>query len=344
MNDTRVLRLYGQGDIRVEAEPVGAPGPGEVAVAIERGGICGSDLHYFHSGRAGASIVREPMILGHEVAGRIVQTGPGVDLPLGALVAVNPSNPCKDCKFCRRGTRHQCLNMRFLGSAMFLPHENGGFRDRMVVEAERAVVMTNASPAEAATAEPLAVCLHAANQAPSLMNASVLITGAGPIGALMTGVARAAGAAFVLVTDLAQEPLAVAKAMGAHETVVAGPDALAAHKAEKGHFDVVFECSAAQPAIKSAVEVIRPGGTLVQVGIASEATLPLGALVAKEVRYVGTMRFDEEFYDAARMIDGGRIDVGPILTASLPLEDAVNAFHLAGNREKAVKVQLEFAG
>ncbi|WMS44890.1 L-idonate 5-dehydrogenase [Acuticoccus sp. MNP-M23] len=341
---TRVLKLHAKGDIRVEDEAIAAPGKGEVVVAMERGGICGSDLHYFHSGRAGASIVREPIILGHEVAGRIVEAGPGTDAPIGALVAVNPSRPCGECRFCREGVRHQCLNMRFLGSAMFLPHEHGGFRDKMVVDAAQCVVMENASAGAAACAEPLAVCLHAAHVGPSLMGRRVLITGAGPIGALMTGVAKAAGAAEIVVTDLAEAPLDVARKMGATEAVVAAKGALDRWAPEKGQFDVAFECSGAGPAIASALTVLRPGGTLVQVGIAAEATLPLGMLVAKEIQYCGSFRFDAEFGESARMIDTGRIDVTPILTATMPLEGALEAFGLAADRQRAVKVQLAFAG
>ena len=340
---TRVLRLYREGDIRIEEEALAAPGPGEVVVAVARGGICGSDLHYFHEGRAGSVIVREPIILGHEAAGRIVAAGPDTDAPIGALVAINPSNPCGVCRFCRAGMRQQCLSMRFMGSAMYPPHENGAFRDRIVVAAWRCRVMEHASPEAAACCEPLAVCLHAGHVGPSLLGRRVLITGAGPIGALMTGVAKAAGAAEIVVTDLADAPLAVAARMGATRTVRAGPDALAHWAGEKGQFDVAFECSAASAAIAAAIAVVRPGGTIVQIGVAAEAKLPLGLMVAKEIAFRGSFRFDAEFEEAAAAIDTGRIDVAPVVTATMPLAEAVDAFALAGDRTRAVKVQLAFA-
>ncbi|MBJ3776275.1 L-idonate 5-dehydrogenase [Acuticoccus mangrovi] len=346
MTATRVLRLHAVHDIRVEEEPVAAPGPGDVLIAMERGGICGSDLHYFHAGRAGSAIVRDPIILGHEASGRIAALGAGVGgLAVGDLVAVNPSRPCGSCRFCLAGKQNQCLEMRFLGSAMFRPHENGAFRDLMTVPAERAVPMPNASAAAAACVEPLSVCLHAAHQAPSLLGAKVLVTGAGPIGALMVAVARAAGAARIVATDLAAAPLAVAEAMGADETVnVAESDALSVYAADKGTFDVGFECTAAAPAIRSMVECVAATGTMVQVGIAADITVPLNLIVAKEIAFKGSFRFHAEFGEAAGMIDGGRIDVTPILTGTLPLADAEAAFALAGDRARAVKVQLAFGG
>ena len=344
---TPVCRLYGRNDIRIETAEVGAPGPGEVRVAMAAGGICGSDLHYFHDGGFGPIRVREPIILGHEASGTVTALGAGVTgLAEGDRVAINPSRPCGACRYCREGLTTHCLEMRFNGSAMRLPHEQGLFRRDMVVDAVQCVpVGPGTGFAEAACAEPLAVCLHARGMAGPVAGRRVLVTGAGPIGALCTAVAAAGGAAEIVVTDLQDMPLQVAQRMGATRTINVARDgaALDACAAEKGHFDIVFECSAAAPAIAAAIAATRPQGRLVQVGVAGDTALPLNALVGKELTLQGTQRFlPSDFADAVSLISDRQIDVRPILTGHYPLHDAREAFRVAGDRTVAVKVQILF--
>jgi L-idonate 5-dehydrogenase len=342
---TRVCRLYGKGDIRVETDEVSRPGPGEVLVRIGAGGICGSDLHYYQDGGFGPIRVREPIILGHEVAGTVEAVGEGSGLAPGDRVALNPSRPCGDCRYCREGLPNHCLNMRFFGSALRMPHEQGAFRDLIVATAAQCVkVGPQTSLAQAACAEPLAVCLHAAGRAGPLEGRRVLVTGAGPIGSLCVAAAAHGGAAEIVVTDLHRVTLEVAAAMGATRTVnvAAEPAAMADYAADKGHFDVVFECSSAAPALRTAIECIRPRGRIVQVGVTGDLPVPINLLVGKEIELVGSHRFDAEFAEAVRLIDTRAIDPSPILTGTLPLERAVEAFALAGARSSAVKVQLSF--
>jgi L-idonate 5-dehydrogenase len=343
----RVARLHAQRDLRLETIPESEPGPGEVRVRVGAGGICGSDLHYWQDGGIGPIRVREPIILGHEVAGTVEKLGPDVTgLVPGDRVALNPSQPCGRCRYCAEGLFNHCLEMRFLGSALRFPHEQGGFRDSIVLPAARCVKMSpTTSLAEAACSEPLAVCLHAANRAGDLSAKRVLVTGAGPIGALCIAVARHRGAAEIVVTDLHDQPLAVAARMGATRTanVATDRDALASYEADKGHFDVVFECSAAAPAIETAIRTTRPRGVVVQVGVAGSLPVPINALVGKEIALVGTHRFHEEFAEAARLIDKGAIEVRPIITHSFPPEALAEAFEVAADRSRAVKTQLAFS-
>jgi len=120
--------LHKRLDLRIEEQAAPLPGSGEVLVRVERGGICGSDLHYYHRGGFGAFQITEPMTLGHEIAGRVEALGAGVSWPaVGTMVAVNPASPCGQCEFCRKGRPIHCLDMRFLGSAMRTPHVQGGF-------------------------------------------------------------------------------------------------------------------------------------------------------------------------------------------------------------------------
>jgi L-idonate 5-dehydrogenase len=342
----RAVVIHAPKDLRIELYPDPAPGPGEVRVKIAAGGICGSDLHYYHHGGFGTVRIREPMALGHEIAGIVAAVGEGVThLAPGMRVAVNPSQPCGTCIHCREGQRNQCLDMRFMGSAMRMPHVQGGFREHVVVEASQAIPLPDKlSLAEAAMAEPLSVCLHAANQAGPLLGKRVLVTGCGPIGGLMVLVARFAGAAEIVVTDVADAPLAIASRLGASRTINVSTNAAAldAWRAGKGVFDVHFEASGNQAALRMALDVLRPGGVIVQLGLGGEMTLPINAIVTKELQLRGTFRFDREFELAVRLMGEGLLDVKPLISASLPFENAVAAFELASDRSKSMKVQLTF--
>jgi len=342
----RAVVIHAPKDLRVEDHAPTEPGPGQVRIRIRNGGICGSDLHYYQHGGFGAVRLREPMVLGHEVAGTIDALGDGVShLALGAGVAVNPSLPCGTCRFCLAGQPNHCLDMRFYGSAMRFPHVQGGFREVLVCDATQAVpVPATMSAAQAAFAEPFAVCLHAVNRAGPLLGKRVLVTGAGPIGALTVIAARRAGALEIVATDVADAPLAAAKRVGADTTVnVSQQDALARYAADKGYFDVMFEASGNAQALAGGLAVVRPMGVVVQIGIAGgEMSLPMNVVVAKEIELRGTFRFHAEFALAVALIGGGLVDVMPLLTATVPLTDANDAFALAADRSKAMKVQLAF--
>ncbi|WP_270936650.1 L-idonate 5-dehydrogenase [Falsiroseomonas oryzae] len=338
--------IHAAHDLRVEPHEAPDPGPGEVRIRIQRGGICGSDLHYYHAGGFGTVRVRQPMVLGHEVAGVVDAVGAGVThVTPGDAVAVNPSLPCGTCAQCLAGRPIHCLDMRFLGSAMRMPHVQGAFRSRYTCEAARAVKLPAGLAVErAAFAEPLSVCLHAGAQAGPLLGARVLVTGSGPIGVLCAAVARLGGAREVVVTDLVAAPLAVARAMGADRTHALrdDPDALAPYAAGKGHFDVAFEASGSGAALVGALAVMRPGGTIVQVGVGGDAALPLSAVVAREIALRGSFRFHAEFGNAVEVLASGRLDPSPLLSEVVPAAEAVRAFDLAGDRTRAMKVQLAF--
>ena len=244
----RGLVIHAPKDLRLEAVAEQPLGPTDVRVRIAAGGICGSDLHYFNHGGTGAIRIREPMVLGHEVAGTVEAVGAEVSrVAAGARVAVNPSRACGHCIRCAEGLHNHCLDMRFLGSAMRMPHVQGGFRETLVVHETQAVaVAEGVSLGEAAMAEPLAVCLHAVTRAGPLLGRRVLVTGCGPIGALCVMAAKHAGAGEVVATDVQPFPLSVARTAGADVAldVAAGPDALADLVGRTGPFDVLFEASA----------------------------------------------------------------------------------------------------
>ncbi|OLP56265.1 L-idonate 5-dehydrogenase [Rhizobium rhizosphaerae] len=342
----RGVVIHAPKDLRIEEVPEELLQPDQVRVAVSVGGICGSDLHYYHNGGFGAVRLRAPMALGHEFSGVVTNVGSDVShLVPGMRVAVNPSRPCGHCRYCALGMQNQCVDMRFMGSAMRNPHVQGGFREGVTVHASQPLLIDDAlSMREAAMAEPLAVCLRAARQAGPLLGKQVLITGAGPIGMLSLLVARRAGATRIVITDVAEAPLELAIRIGADEAVnVSSNDGvLEPYRANKGTFDVLFEASGNQSALVSALDTLRPGGVIVQLGLGGEATLPINAVVAKELQLRGTFRFHEEFQLAVELMGRELIDVKPLISATLPFEQAREAFELASDRSRSVKVQLVF--
>jgi L-idonate 5-dehydrogenase len=236
--------------------------------------------------------------------------------------------------------------MHYFGSAMRMPHVQGAFRQEIVIGAAQAYKLADGvSDAEGAMAEPLAVALHAVNRAGPLLGRRVLVTGCGPIGAMLIIAARRAGATVIVATDVVEQPLRKALKVGADEAinVAAAPDALAKFTAEKGYFDVLFEASGNERALRSAFEVVRPRGIIVQVGLSgTELTLPFNMVVAKEFEMRGAFRFHEEFGVAVELINKGLVDLKPLVSATLPYRDAGRAFALAADRTQSMKVILSF--
>ncbi|MEM9320729.1 MAG: L-idonate 5-dehydrogenase [Pseudomonadota bacterium] len=342
----KTITIHAAKDLRIEDRAELQPGPGQVAVRLARGGICGSDLHYYNHGGFGPVVLREPMILGHEVSGFVSAIGDDVaGIEVGDLVAVSPSRPCKTCRFCAEGSFNHCENMRFYGSAMPFPHIQGAFREVLVVDRAQIALATGLTPGEAAMAEPLAVALHATRRAGALLGKSVLVTGCGPIGILCILAARRAGADFVVATDLANFTLEQAHKAGADVSINVAdtPDALGQFAGQKGQFDLLFECSGAAPALSGAIPSLRPGATILQLGLGGDMTLPMQAMTAKELSLVGSFRFHEEFFTGVSLMQKGLIDVSALITHEFALQDAVEAFETAGDRAQAMKAQIKFS-
>ena len=340
------LVIHSAGDLRVEDVPTPQVQPQQLRVRVRFGGICGSDLHYFQHGGFGTVRVKEPMVLGHEVAGVIEEVGEGVsDFAIGERIAISPSRPCGLCRYCQQGLQNHCLDMRYYGSAMRTPHVQGAFRREIVVDTSQAYKLADTlSDGEGAMAEPLSVALHAVRRAGPLLGKSVLVTGCGPIGALIVVAARRAGATRIVVTDMGAFPLRSALKVGADQAinVAEQPDALAAFTADKGSFDVLFEASGNERALRGAFDALRPRGIIVQVGLGGEMTLPVNTIVAKEFDLRGAFRFHEEFAMAVDLLNKGLVDVKPLISATVPYRDAGRAFALAADRTQAMKVLLDF--
>lgn len=334
---------HGKKDLRVEEREDRALAPDEVRVAVAYGGICGSDMHYFHRGSVGDNVVREPMALGHEISGVVLEWGAKVaGLKAGMRAALDPSRPCLTCAQCRAGRMNLCEDMFFLGSAGRFPHVQGGFAQHLVLRADQIIpVPDDADLLRLSVAEPLSVGLHAVARAGALMGKRVLVTGSGPIGLLTARCAKWAGALEVVSTDIEDAALGVARTMGADRTINVATNG-ADLAALKDHFDVAFEASGTAAALGSLFDVVRRGGRIVQVGMLppGDAPVAVNKLQAREIEFLGAFRANGEFRLAVDLIVSGAIDVGPILSGTYPLAESVTAFERAGDRSKVVKLHI----
>ena len=337
--------LYGPEDLRMISQPLGTLAPGMVRIRFGAGGICGSDMHYFRHGRTGDFVVTSPLILGHEVAGQIVEiAGRAPGLQVGDRVAINPSRWCNHCRACLEKRPNLCENVFFMGSASVAPHMQGGFVSFFdATHAQCVKIPDHVSYQAAAMAEPLAVCLHAVARAGNIKGARAVVFGAGPIGLLTMMVARRRGVADITMVEIAQAPLAFASRLGADHIVdVAGGDKALLAEAAARPFDVAFEASGTANGLAAAVGAVRRGGTVVQIGNVPGGLIlvPANAVMAKEIDFLGSFRFGSEYTDAVELISDGSIDVLALITAERVLSVAPEAMRLALDRTQSIKVIL----
>lgn len=334
---------YGEKDVRVEQRELEYSDT-DVLVKVDCGGICGSDIHYYQHGRAGMSVLKQPMVVGHEFVGVVEKAPADSGLHAGQRVAVNPSQPCNQCAYCLEGKQNLCKTMRFMGSAQFNPHVNGGFSEYVVASKTQCIPYSKVSPQIMAFAEPTAVAIHAINVAGTLVGKKVLVIGAGPIGCLIMAAACSAGAAEIVASDVSARCLELAVEMGANATFNPTEKGSAEnYQADGGYFDVVFEASGSPAAIQSTVVLTRPSGTIVQVGMgATSVEYPVMPMLVKEIKWVGSFRFASEFAIAVAWLEDGRINPLPLLSAEYKPEMIEDALIAAADKTRSSKVQIKF--
>lgn len=328
----KAVRIHAAGDLRVEEVPYPDLRPGDVIVKMEWGGICGSDLSYWKYGATGTAKLTEPMVLGHEVAGRIAEIGGDArGLEIGQPVTAHPATIVPGQRLPERlaGRDNLYPEVRYFGSAAFVPHEQGGFAEYRAIPSGQIRALPNGvSTRQGAVAEPLGVAVHAINRAGGVAGRRVLVNGSGPIGALVVAAARAMGAESVTAADLAESSLDVARRLGVDHTAN-----LANGEALPQDVEIAFEASGAPAALGPVFNATERGGVVVQVGNLPNgaSAVELAALVTREIEYRGTYRFVDEISDALDLLAGG-LDVEPLLTHSFPIEEAAEAFAVAGDR------------
>jgi len=320
----------------VETElPTPEPQAGQVRLRMAYGGICGSDLHYYHEGANGAYVVREPLVPGHELSGT-VDLDPSGELAPGTPVTIHPATfgtPEPGIE----DRPHLWPNGAYLGSASTWPHTQGGMSEFVVVGNHMVRPLPASLPLRrAALAEPLAVALHAIAIADGVKDKRVLVSGSGAIGLLTASAALSAGAAEVVTTDLLPGPLQRARDLGVHGTVQVGVDEIPA-----GYFDVVLECTAVPAAISAALTATRRAGTVVLVGIPADEPrgVNLAPLVSRELQLRGTLRFNNEIDQAIQLL-ATNPGLDQVITHEYPADQAVEAFTTATNSNLSGKVLL----
>ncbi|MGB4135411.1 MAG: NAD(P)-dependent alcohol dehydrogenase [Microbacterium sp.] len=311
--------------LQVEQRATPQPAAGEVLVRIGSVGICGSDMHFYSHGRAGHFVVEKPIVLGHEAGGTIVAVGPGVDPErVGQRVAIEPQRPHLDSREALEGHYNLDPDVEFYAA----PPVDGAFQEYVTIPSAFAhAIPDSLSDDGAALMEPLSVALHAARRAAITAGDRVLISGAGPIGIMLTQVALAMGATSVIVSDLDASRRERALSFGATSVVDAHDDV-----ASLGlDVDVFIDASGATPAVVSGIMNVRPAGRVVLVGLgATEMTLPVVHMMNYEITLTGTYRYRNTYPRAIALAASGRIDIERFVTARFGLAELDEAFQRSG--------------
>jgi len=342
--DAAVLR--GVGSLELEIRECVDPGRGEVVVAPRVVGICGSDLHLFREGRIGDSVLERPLVLGHEAAGRVVAVGADVaDLREGDRVIVEPGLACGNCCLCRVGRYNLCPNVRFLG----IPPTDGLMAGMVRVPARWVYRLPDSmTDAEGAMIEPFAVGLQAVEEADVQPGQTVAILGAGPIGLMILQAARVRGAGTIVSIDLAERPLEMAKRLGATLTINprnSDPLAVIRDLTDGMGADVVVEAVGAGPTIRQSFDLVRRGGTVTLVGIASDPTIPINTnrIVRSGLRVHSSFRYAHQHPVAIALAASKRVDLLAPITHHFRFGEAPEAFRFVDqNKNDVIKGVVEF--
>ena len=332
--DNRAAIMYGTHDVRVEDRAVPEPGPREVLVEIGVVGVCGSDVHYYEEGRIGGYVVDEPLVLGHESMGRVVELGPDATKhAVGDRVTLEPGVPDLTCRECRAGRYNLCPNVRFFAT----PPIDGAFARYVAIHEDFAFALPEGLSDDAgALMEPLSVGIWANWKAGTRAGDRVLVTGAGPIGLVSLQVALAEGATEVTVTDVAPERLALAERMGATRTINVAGEPLDEADVEA---DALIECSGNPRALNDGIRSVRPAGTAVVVGMGpnEETSVPLAYVQTREIWVTGTFRYANTYPAAIELAATGKVDLDALVTSRFDLDHTDDALQASSKDAANVK-------
>jgi len=336
-----LLSKYRQLEVAETANP--KIGEDEVLVRVEACGICGSDVHGY-DGSSGRRI--PPIVMGHEAAGTIVEVGSGVQgLHQGDRVTLDSTVYCGQCPNCVRGQMNLCDQRQVLGVSCGEYRRAGAFAEYVAAPARIVHKLPDSiSFPEASMLEAVAVAMHAVSLAETPPDSTVVVIGAGTIGLLILQALRATGHPRVFITDVDSSRLKLAKDLGATETILADADTLARVSAltEGTGVDVALEAVGRTETIKSAIQSVRKGGTVVLVGnISPEVAIPLQVVVSRQIRLQGSCASSGEYPRAIELMAKGAINVKPLISAIAPLEDGPRWFErLYSHEPNLMKVVL----
>jgi D-xylulose reductase len=340
----KALVLEKKGKLNLRDFPIEETlGSRDVRIAIKTVGICGSDVHYYTHGAIGPFVVKEPMILGHEASGEIIEVGSDVtQLVVGDRVCMEPGIPDPNSRASRLGIYNLDPAVRFWAT----PPVHGCLRPEVVHPADYTFKLPDSvSFAEGAMVEPLAVGMHAANKARIRPGDIAVVIGAGPIGLVTALSALAGGAAKVILSDVVDAKLQLGASLGPILPVNAAKENLGeVVRRETGGWgaDLVFECSGNPKAVAAVFEPLCPGGCVVLVGMPTEAiALDIVAAQVKEAKIETIFRYAHVYPRALALMGSGQLDVKPLITHSFPFEQSIEAFDFAvAMPPEGVKAQI----
>jgi 2-desacetyl-2-hydroxyethyl bacteriochlorophyllide A dehydrogenase len=341
--------LHGAQDLRIEQVARPELRPGMVLLRVRRVGICGSDMHYFEHGYCGSFVPSRPFILGHEFTADVAAVaGDGPAPAVGARVTVNPARACGFCDSCKAGRSNLCRQTIMLGSGSTTPPTDGAFAEFVTVRADQCHVLPpQMADGLGALMEPFAVALQAVKRAGCIAGKRVLVTGGGPIGLLVLLSARAFGATPVALSDVVAQRRETALKLGADAVLdPAATDLPARVEQLTGHgFDVIFEASGAPPALRQAFDLVRPGGTIVQIGTlgTDDVPLPANQLMVREIQFIGSFRYGNVFDEAIRLVATGRVNIEPLVSGIFSLAELPQAMQRACAKDDVIKVQIQIS-
>jgi L-iditol 2-dehydrogenase len=336
----RAAVLNRPGEVEVVERPAPQPGPHEVLVRVRAVGVCGSDTHYYDHGRIGRFVVESPLVLGHESAGVVEAVGERVDpARVGQRVSIEPGVPCLSCSECLAGRYNLCPDMVFYAT----PPVDGSLAELAVIhEAFAHPVPDTVSDEAAALLEPLSVGIWACRKGGVGPGSRVLVTGAGPVGIVAAQVARASGAAEVVVADVNPHRLAAAADLGATRTVDTTRTSLAQAYAGRPGSEVLLECSGHPGATADGIRTLAPAGTAVLVGMGGdELTLPLSVVQERELTVTGTFRYANTWPTAIALVATGQVDLDALVTGRFSLADTEQALTAARRDPTALKAVVQ---
>lgn len=314
--------LMRQGVIELQERDVPTPKGNEVLVKIAACGVCGSDVHYYETGRIGDFIVREPMILGHESSGVIVAVGEDVDpARIGQRVSIEPQKCCRVCEHCKAGEYNLCPDIEFYAT----PPIDGAFCEYQIIEDDFAYELPDDVSLEAgALIEPLSVGIAAVQKAHIKVGSSVLIAGAGPIGLITAQVARAYGAAEVIVSDLSAERLEMAKELGASRVIQVGKDQPLEEKV-----DAFIDCTGSPKAMYDGILNVGAGGYAILVGMGPDnIELPVGYITSHEVSVTGIFRYNNTWPIGITLLKNKAVNLDCLVSHRFGLDEVEDSLDL----------------
>jgi len=317
------------------------PGPGQVLIKVERIGICGSDIHAYYGKHP---YIKCPIVQGHEFSGLIAEVGERVEgLAPGDNVTVMPQLVCGQCYPCKHGNYHICNELKVIGC-----QAEGAAQEYIAVDAKLVMRLPeNMSHEEGAMVEPVAVGAHAVGRLGNVDGLNVLVLGAGPIGNLTAQVAKGLGAKSVMITDVSNYRLGVARKCGIEHAVNTSSEELiqALDKAfGPDRADAILECVGVQETIGQAIGAARKGSDIIVVGVFAERpSVDIGLVQDKELRLIGTLMYREEDYRVAvDLIRTGRVNLKPLMSKHFPFKEYPQAYKfIEQNRERTMKVFID---